>query len=89
MLAKVLDELLVPGKSLTFRSCPVKSLTRKHIVTLRDRKVDMPNAANNRLRYLKQMFVWAVDNGYMSENPADKVKGVCQPPRGWPPYLDA
>jgi integrase len=82
VLAKVLDELLVPGKSLTFRSCPVKSLTRKHIVTLRDRKVDMPNAANNRLRYLKQMFVWAIDNGYMSENPADKVKRLTTPKGG-------
>jgi integrase len=82
VIDKALEEPLVPGKPLTFRTCPVKSLTRAHIVTLRDRKVKTPNAANNRLRYLKQMFDWAVDSEHMTENPADKVKRLAIPRGG-------
>jgi integrase len=74
VLNAALREPLVKGKPLTFETCPLTSLTRAHIVTLRDRKVETPTAANARLAKLKQLFEWAIDEEIMTSNPAEKVK---------------
>lgn len=83
VLNKVLEEPLVEGKPLLFRTCPLTALTRKHIIVLRDRKIDLPNAANSRVIFLKQLFDWAIDNGYMTENPAATVKRLKAPKGGY------
>jgi integrase len=68
-------------EGLTFMTCPLASLTARHVAVLRDRKAGAPHAANKRLRYLRQMFAWCVETGRMAANPALGVRRVT-PPRG-------
>ncbi len=50
--------------------------TPKQIRKLRDRKMDLPEAANGRVKALRQVWEWACgeDEGHATENPAAKVK---------------
>lgn len=83
VLKSILKEPLVPGGPLTFDTCPLKSLTRKHVAVLRDRKAGFPNAANKRLRYLNILFKWAIDAGHMDGNPAAEVNKIRAPKGGY------
>lgn len=82
VLNSILKEPLVPGKPLMFDTCPVSSITRKHIAVLRDRKAGTPNAANKRLRYVGLLFKWAMDAGLATANPAADVAKVSAPKGG-------
>lgn len=72
----IFAEPLVPGKPLTFRTCPVKSLTKKHMTALRDRKAGFSTAANKRLTYMHRVFKWAVGADLMATNPAAGIERV-------------
>jgi integrase len=89
VLKSILKEPLVPGKPLLFDTCPLKSLSRKHIAVLRDRKAGLPNAANKRLRYLNLLFKWAIDAEHMGANPAAEVTKVKTPRGGFHPWTVA
>jgi len=54
--------------------CPLKFLTSRKIKRLRDLKVGLPGAANNRKKYLSAMFGWAVEAELVASNPARDVK---------------
>lgn len=70
------DEPIQPGSADLIGACPLSLIGPKHIRLLRDRKSDLPGAANNRLKYLSSMFAWAME--YHSEivpsNPVRDVK---------------
>lgn len=83
VLESCLLDPLEPGGTLLFEDCPVSRLARKHIVVLRDRKAGTPFAANKRLRYLNQLFRWAVEGQHMVENPARDVSRVEAPKKGF------
>lgn len=68
---------------LKFETCPMKSLGRKHVAVLRDRKAGKPYAANKRITYLAHLFKWAVDAGIVDENPAKGVDKVRKPKGGF------
>jgi hypothetical protein len=46
-----------------FRDCPLTALGAAHVRVLRDRKGDLPGAANNRLKALSAMLSWAHEEG--------------------------
>lgn len=50
------------------------SITRAKIAEGRDRRRETPNQANNFIKSMRGLFAWAVDRGYLDENPAASVK---------------
>lgn len=55
-------------------NCPVPFITSKKVKRLRDLKVGLPGAANNRKKYLSAMFGWAIEADHMKANPARDVR---------------
>lgn len=48
-----------PGSQHLFGDCPVQRMTPHAIRVLRDRKRDLPDGANNRLKAIRGVFKWA------------------------------
>lgn len=60
-LEHTFDEPVAPGDARTFGQVPVQFMDRKAVRVLRDRKVDVPNSGNNRLKAMRQVFDWALE----------------------------
>jgi integrase len=73
-----LREPIAPDAVETFADFPLSELTAKAIRVLRDRKTDYPEAANARLKAVRQVFPWAIENDEndVTGNPARDVKYV-------------
>lgn len=74
MLAEPID----PAFSETFS----QEDFRKHVIVLRNRKSGAPNAANERLKVLSQIFGHAVDQEWIEANPVASVKRLAAPKGG-------
>lgn len=59
------DEPVAPGEAATFADFPLHRMTRRAIKVLRDRKADFPEAANGRVKAIRQVFKWALDDDAM------------------------
>lgn len=70
------DEPIEPGSKLTFSDFPLPKMTAKAIRVLRDRKAEYPSAANNRLKFIRQVFSYGVqaEPDIVKSNPARDVK---------------
>lgn len=68
-------EPIAPGAKEIFRDCPVERFTGRAVRVLRDRKRDHPEAANSRVKVLRGVFKWALENeaGGVTTNPARDV----------------
>jgi integrase len=64
--------------TLPFATIPARAVRR-----LRDRKAELPEAANGRLKALKAMFRWAVEADYMEVNPAKDVPRIRTTSKGF------
>lgn len=60
ILESTYDEPIAPGSRDIFADFPLEHLSLKALYVLRDRKLDKPGAANNRVKALRQVFKWAV-----------------------------
>lgn len=56
IIEKCLAEPINAGATEVFGDCPINKLTAKAIKVLRDRKAEFPNAANGRLKAIRQML---------------------------------
>jgi integrase len=65
-----------PGVADLMRDCPLSALSSAHVKMFRDRKAKLPGAANNRRKYLSSMFGWAVEDGFMTVNPARDIRRI-------------
>ena len=65
-----------PGAADLMRDCPLSAFSSAHVKMFRDRKADLPGAANNRRKYLSAMFGWAVEEGLMRSNPAREIRRI-------------
>ena len=74
-LEHILREPARPNSQFLFGDYPVGALEAKHIKVLRDRKKQVPNTANHRLKALAGLFNWAVDSNKagVTENLARNV----------------
>jgi integrase len=72
----LLDDIcLSKTKSGTERSAlPFDRLEPRHVREIRDEKLDLPEAANGRVKALRQVFDWAIENDLVTSNPARPVK---------------
>jgi integrase len=52
---------------------PFALMEPQHVRALRDQKADFPEAANARVKALRQVFKWAVEAGRADRNPAREV----------------
>ena len=72
-------EPLVPGSPLLMGKIPIGKITPAHIRMLRDRKRTTPEGANNRLKALRVLFKWTLEQDEitrrhgMATNPARDV----------------
>lgn len=71
----MLQEPIRPNAAPVFADCPVSRLTPAHVKVLRDRKRGFPEAANIRVKALRGVLKWAIDNnkGALSVNVARDV----------------
>lgn len=67
-------EPVKPDSATTFASVPLDALSAKALRVLRDRKEGLPEAANTRVKVLRQVFAWAVEEEHIEENPARDLK---------------
>lgn len=78
ILEGCLAEPIAPEATETFAGFPLGKLSAKAIGVLRDRKAGLPEAANGRLKAIRQVFAWAIqpEVGLVDRNPARDVKYI-------------
>jgi integrase len=54
------DEPIAPDSPRFFRDMPISRMTANEIEVLRDRKLAVPEGANNRVKAMRAVFKWAV-----------------------------
>lgn len=70
-LLRLICESTLAGKKRG--NLPYRLMEAKHIRKLRDEHADTPEAANGRVKALRQMFAWAVEAEHATGNPAADV----------------
>jgi len=92
IIEKTWLEPIARGATELFGDCPLSSFGVKAVRILRDRRLDRPEAANNRLRRLRRIFAWAMESGIegVAVNPARDVSFL-KPSRsgGFPTWTSA
>lgn len=79
ILEATFDEPIAPGSAKYFRDFPLTRMTTDAIEVLRDRKLALPEGANNRVKAIRAVFKWAVrkkgpdGKSLASHNPARDV----------------
>jgi integrase len=75
ILEATFDEPVAPDAKATFADFPISRMSRKAVKVLRDRKVEKPEAANGRLKAIRRVFAYCLEEheGLLSVNPARDV----------------
>jgi integrase len=76
ILEATFDEPIHPGASETYAGFPITRITAKALRVLRDRKAHLPEAANGRLKAVRAVFTWAMEEEHVSSNPARDVPRI-------------
>jgi len=66
-------EQIAPGAQELFGDCPLEHFNARAVRILRDRRKDRPEGANNRVRRLRRIFRWALEEGLVNTNPVRDV----------------
>jgi integrase len=74
ILEATFSEPVAPGNPELFAAFPIARMTPKAIRVLRDRKAAFPEAANSRVKAVRQVFAWAIDHDHVTSNPAREVR---------------
>jgi integrase len=80
ILESTFDEPRAPGSAKLFRDMPLSRMGTDAVEVLRDRKIDLPGAANNRVKAIRQVFKFGMrkkhpdGKPYVSNNPARDVE---------------
>jgi integrase len=82
ILESTCAEPIAPEAKEIFADFPVERLTSKAVRVLRDRKADIPHAANNRLKAIRYVFAWAMEAEHVSANPGRDVALIRAPSDG-------
>jgi integrase len=62
------NELVRPDAPQTFAAFPLNRMTTKALAVLRDRKRALPSAALNRVKALRTLFAWGLDEDKVNSN---------------------
>ena len=74
VLEATFDEPVAPDAKTLFADFPLNRMTTKAIKVLRDRRADVPEGANNRVKAMRAVFSWGMENEHASTNPTRDVK---------------
>jgi integrase len=80
ILEATFDEPIAPGSAKLFRDMPLSRMGTDAVEVLRDRKIDLPGAANNRVKAIRQVFKFGArkkhpdGKPYVLNNPARDVE---------------
>ena len=66
-------EPVAPTSTVLIGDCPLDRMRPNIIRVLRDRKASLPDGANNRLKAIRCVFKWAIENELVASNPARDV----------------
>ncbi|MGD9542422.1 MAG: tyrosine-type recombinase/integrase, partial [Methylocystis sp.] len=82
------DEPVRPGADKTFGDMPVKHFDENAVEVLRDRKIEFPEAANSRVKAIRQVFKWARkkkdgSGRLVAVNPTETVSYFKSGSTGW------
>jgi integrase len=82
ILEGTFNEPIAPGSPKLFRDIPLSRMGADAVEVLRDRKIDLPGAANNRLKAIRQVFKFGMrkkhsdGTPYVTNNPAREVEKI-------------
>lgn len=82
IILQMVDEPIKRGKPSLFGDERAVKFNPTHIEVLRDRKADNPNAANERLKILRQIFKFGIPKKYVRVNVARDVEPLPVPRGG-------
>ena len=82
ILEAVCREPVAPGAKEVFADFPVERFTPKAVRVLRDRKADVPFAANKRVKVIRYLLKWAIEAEQVGTNPASDVTLLRTPSEG-------
>ncbi|CAH1658473.1 Site-specific recombinase XerD [Hyphomicrobiales bacterium] len=76
ILEKTWDEQISSKDDMRFGDVPLGKFSAKAVGVLRDRKAGFPEAANGRVKAIRQVFKWAgkPENDYVRGNPARDIE---------------
>src|SRR5690606_3389353 len=74
IIVTMMREPIAPGHKETFGEERFSRIGQKHVRVLRDRKSANPNAANERLKVLSQIFRFAQEQDMREDNPVRDVR---------------
>jgi site-specific recombinase XerD len=60
---------------------PVQEMQSKHVRRLRDEKKAKPGAARNRLKAMRALFAWAMEEEHVAHDPTQGVKAIQYTPK--------
>jgi integrase len=84
LLEATFDEPIAPGSSKSFGDFPLSHMTEDAVEVLRDRKLHRPEAANARLKAIRQVFKFGVKKKLAPRNPARDVEYFKSGSTGFP-----
>lgn len=64
---------ILDGLCVDYGRLPAAAMEARHIPKLRDAKAEYPASANVRVKALRQVFAWAMEDGLVNNNPARDV----------------
>jgi integrase len=73
ILESTFEEPIAPGSPKSFREMPLSKMTADAVEVLRDRKLEFPEAANSRVKAIRQVFKFGVRKKFAPFNPARDV----------------
>jgi integrase len=73
ILESTFEERIAPGSAKFFRDMPLSKMTADAVEVLRDRKLEYPEAANSRVKAIRQVFKFGVRKKFSPFNPARDV----------------
>lgn len=82
ILETMLGEPTKPGSALFYGDVKLRDVTTKALRVLRDRKADLPGAANYRVKVLRQLFKWALEEEHVTDNPARDLANIKRATQG-------
>jgi integrase len=74
ILEGTFDEKTRPDSNRLFRDMPLSKMDTNAVEVLRDRKIATPEAANSRVKAIRQVFKWGIRKKYAPHDPARDVE---------------
>jgi integrase len=69
ILESTFEEPIAPSSAKFFRDMPLAHFNPDAVQTLRDRKIETPEAANGRVKAMRQVFKWGIKKKYADGKP--------------------